>query len=223
MRDARIRAATIGDVSLLAGMGDRTAGQWGNVQRLSHRERELRLCGQLEAGWLADLFIIDDVTIGYVLYAMWDDQDGTDGRIVHIQEFFVDHEYRDRSLGTQLFQQWRAIRVAAGTPITVDLPALRAEDGFWKRLGFRVHGVTLRTERVSSGGCAGDASAGKDLHAAGSRMCYDRSEVIDQVRCQRLRGSLGEGHRDEGRAALAGGGRLNGLRVRITGPSGRSG
>jgi GNAT superfamily N-acetyltransferase len=151
-----VRAASGGDVRLLAQMNKRLIEDEGSRNPMSTPELEQRMRDWLDCGWNADLFMesrampdgqLDEgeSVVGYAVYQPRRDEYDQDEAVIYLRQFFIDRPYRDKGLGTLALRDLVGSRFPDRCTVVVDVLAVHPRGlRFWERVGFRPYVTTLK-------------------------------------------------------------------------------
>jgi catechol 2,3-dioxygenase-like lactoylglutathione lyase family enzyme/predicted acetyltransferase len=147
-----LRPVDVADRDLVAAMNLGLIADEGHRNPMTVAGLRARLDRLLDRdGWRADLFVRNEVVVGYALWREETDVAEASGRSVHLRQLYVVPEARRRGVGRSAFRRLEAERWPAACRVVLDvLLGNAAGRAFWAALGFSGYAMTL--ERLPEGG-----------------------------------------------------------------------
>jgi GNAT superfamily N-acetyltransferase len=146
-----IRAATEGDLPILATMNKRLIEDEGHRNPMSLDQLLHRMQSWLSSNWAVHLFLqADNTIVGYSLHQLRRDDYFANEVNVYLRQFFIERAYRDQGLGSEAF---RAISKTFPENCTVVIEVLAVNprgQKFWQSLGFDTYCTTMKLRPTSS-------------------------------------------------------------------------
>ncbi len=144
----QLRAATVADCDLLAGMNRELIVDEGSRNPMSQIELSGRMRRWLQEGWSAVLILANKVAVGYVLFQQRNDEYDPQQVEVYIRHYFIKGVFRGKGVGQAAFALLQADYFPAGATLALDVLATNpGARRFWERLGFQSYAENLRLEK----------------------------------------------------------------------------
>jgi predicted acetyltransferase len=142
-----IRAASESDLPALAQMNKYLIEDEGCRNPMSVSELEQRMRGWLHSDWKIDLFIVEEIIVGYAVYQFRQDEYFPEQSIVYLRQMYIVRDKRSRGLGRRALQSLAQTRFPKDCAVVIDVLATNPRGfNFWSQVGYQTYCTTMRLD-----------------------------------------------------------------------------